>query len=88
MQALPPSLRDVASAAVRSLLVPGGQLLAVQFVREDGEDGSQGPPWPLDRAEMEGLAGEDVRLVTLGRRAHPAGPDGLPLWVAVLRRDG
>jgi SAM-dependent methyltransferase len=88
VQALPPSLRSPASAAVRSLLAPGGELLAVQLVREDGDDSSQGPPWPLDRAEMEGLAGEDVRLVTLGRRAHPARPDGPPLWVAVLRRDG
>ena len=88
VQALPPSLRDVASAAVRSLLAPGGEVLAVQLVREDGEDASQGPPWLLDRADMEGLAGGDVRLVTLGRRAHPARPDGLALWVAVLRRDG
>ena len=88
VQALPPALSEAASAAVRSLLAPGGEVLAVQFVREDGEDGSQGPPWLLDRTEMEALAGGDVRLVSLARRAHPARPGGFPLWVAVLRRDG
>ena len=57
MQALPPAVREAASAAVRSLLAPGGEVLAVQLVREDGEDGSPGPPWLLDRTEMEALAG-------------------------------
>ena len=88
VQALPPTVREAASAGVRSLLAPGGEVLAVQLVREDGQDGSPGPPWLLDRAEMESLAGDDVRLVSLARRPHPARPGGLPLWVAVLRRDG
>ena len=88
VQALPPALREAASAALRSLLAPGGEVLAVQLVREDGEDGSQGPPWLLDRTEMEALAGGDVRLVSLTRRPHPSRPVGVPLWVAVLCRDG
>ena len=36
VQALPRALRDDAVAGMRSLLAPGGELLAVQFVLPDG----------------------------------------------------
>ena len=88
VQALPPGVREAAAAAVRSLLAPSGESLVVQVVRDEGQDGSTGPPWLLDRTEMEALAGGDVRLVSLARHTHPGQLGGFPLWVAVLRRDG
>lgn len=86
VQALHPSLRAQATAGVRRLLAPGGTVLAVQFVR--GARGADlGPPWLLDRAEMESFAADDVRLVSLDAVTHAARPDGPQRWVAVLTRE-
>ncbi len=85
VQALHPSLRARATAGVRRLLAPGGTLLAVQLVR--GERGADvGPPWLLDRAEIQAFAADDVRLVSLETVPH-ARPGGPSRWVAVLTRD-
>ncbi|MBM6399699.1 class I SAM-dependent methyltransferase [Phycicoccus sonneratiae] len=86
VQALPPDLRADAVAAVRSLLAPGGTLLAVQFVRERGSDAGDGPPWLLDEDEVRSFAAADVHLEALDRRPHPLNPAGPDTWVAVLRR--
>ncbi|WP_256378061.1 class I SAM-dependent methyltransferase [Phycicoccus sp. HDW14] len=87
VQALPQSLRAEAVRAVRSLLAPGGTLLAVQFVRERGAPVGDSPPWLLDEDEIRSLAGDDVELGTLDRRPHPLNPAGPDVWVATLRRD-
>jgi SAM-dependent methyltransferase len=52
VQALPLSLRSAATAAVRSLVAPGGTLLVIMVARDDAEDPPAGPPWPLNRAEI------------------------------------
>ena len=75
VQALPPSLRDAAIAAIRGLLARGGTLVAIADAYE-GDDA--GPPWPLTRGQMESFAAGDVRLERLER--HDAG------WLAELRR--
>lgn len=86
IQALPPSVRPEAVAGVRSLLAPGGTLLAVQFVRETGVPPGADPPWLLDEAEVRSLAADDVSLTSLARRPHPLNPAGPDVWVAVLDR--
>ena len=85
VQAMPRSLRSDAVAGIRRLLAPGGEALVIQFVRPDGV-ADEGPPWLLDRSEMESFADDDVHLIRLGTRPHPARSDGPPLWVGVLRR--
>jgi SAM-dependent methyltransferase len=77
VQALPVETRAAAIAGVRSLLAPGGTLIAIATAY-DGDD--SGPPWPLTRAQVRSFADGDVRLVRL--EEHPEG------WLAELRRDG
>ncbi len=86
VQALPRPLRAAAVDGIRSLLAPGGELLAVQFVHEDGAPEDDGPPWLLTRAEMESFAVGDVSLVSLHRDPHPLRPGGPDAWVGLFRR--
>jgi SAM-dependent methyltransferase len=86
VQALAPSVRTTAVGGVRSLIAPGGELLAVEIVRPDGHGPADGPPWLLDHAEMASFAGDDVAYSSLQTAANPLVPDGRPLWVGVLRR--
>jgi SAM-dependent methyltransferase len=88
VQALPRPLRERAVAGIRSLLAPGGELLGVQFVHEDGAPEDDGPPWLVTRAEMESFADGDVSRVSLDRGPHPLRPDGPDTWVGVFRRAG
>lgn len=86
VQALPPSRRAAAQAGVRSLLAPGGEAVIVQFVRPAAQAPDSGPPWLLDRAEMEAFGAGDCGLTRLDTRPHPFRPDGPAVWVAVLSR--
>jgi hypothetical protein len=86
VQALPRSLRVAATAGVRQLVAPGGEVLAVEVVRDEATSPSAGPPWLLDRPEMELLADDEVTMMSLQAVANPYGPDARPLWWAVLRR--
>ena len=86
VQALPRSLRADAVAGVRSLLAPGGDLLAVQFVLGAGVPEDAGPPWLLRREEMESFAADDVEQVALTRGPHPLRVDGPATWVGVFHR--
>jgi hypothetical protein len=78
VQSLPLSLRAEATARVRSFVAPGGTLLVIAAGREPGEV-FDGPPWPLDRAELEAFAGGGLALVSLERDAERR-------WRAELRR--
>jgi hypothetical protein len=78
VQALPAWLRAAATARVTSFVAPGGTLLVIASGREPGEE-FDGPPWPLDRAEVEAFAGSTLQLVTLER-------DDERRWRAELRR--
>ncbi|MFL6178113.1 MAG: class I SAM-dependent methyltransferase [Ornithinibacter sp.] len=86
VQALPRQLRSRAVDGIRSLLAPGGELLAVQFVHEDDAPEDDGPPWLVTRAEMESFAAGDVALVSLSRGPHPLRPGGPDAWVGLFRR--
>lgn len=85
VQAMPPSVRAQAAAGIRRLLAPGGTAVVVQFVRGDA-DPDEGPPWLLDRAEMEAFAGDDVVLASLEERPAPREDRVIPIWFAILRR--
>ena len=86
VQALPRPLRDRAVDGIRSLLAPGGELLAVQFVQEDDATEDDGPPWLVTRAEMESVADGDVSRVSLTRGPHPLRAGGPDTWVGVFHR--
>jgi SAM-dependent methyltransferase len=85
VQALPRSLRERATAAVGSLVAPGGTLLVLAAAATGW--GADGPPWPLTRDEVStfgagGLREESVELI-------PAEDDPLVTrWRAVFRRTG
>jgi SAM-dependent methyltransferase len=86
VQSMPPSVRPQAVAGVRRLLAPGGTAVVVQFVRGDA-DPDAGPPWLLDRAEMESFAADDGVLADLEVRPSPRGDRPRDrIWVATLRR--
>ncbi len=84
LQALHGSVRPSAVRGVRRLVAPGGTLLVVQIVREDGEPVGDAPPWLLDRAEMEALAGDGLDAESLDRSANPNRPDARDRWRMVL----
>jgi SAM-dependent methyltransferase len=63
IQALPAPVRDVAIAAVAGLVAPGGELLAVMRGGET-EDQTEGPPWPVTRAELAGYEHAGLLLDT------------------------
>jgi SAM-dependent methyltransferase len=84
VQALPPSLRPEAIARVRAMVAPGGELVVISGVREDGEQ-VDGPPWPLTRAELGSFAAGDVQAARLERLPRPDVP-GTDRWRAVFRR--
>jgi len=54
IQALPAPVRDVAVAAVASLVAPGGELLTIMRGGEP-EEQHEGPPWPVTRPELAGF---------------------------------
>jgi len=77
VQALPVSLREAATAGVRSLVAPGGTLVVYSGIRGEGEE-VEGPPWPLTRSEVERFAGDGLEFAWLERREGR--------WLAELRR--
>jgi len=63
LQVLPPTARAAAIESFRRLVAPGGALLLIARGREpDDPEGSM--PWPLTCAEVEGIATNDLALVT------------------------
>jgi SAM-dependent methyltransferase len=63
IQALPHAVREVAIAAVAGLVAPGGELLAVMRGGEP-EDQTEGPPWPVTRAELAGYTNAGLLVDT------------------------
>jgi len=85
VQAMPPAVRRRAIDGVRRLIAPGGCAVVVQFVRGDVPPGD-GPPWLLDRAEMESFAEGDVALTSLHDAPSPRDDRDTRIWVARLDR--
>ncbi|MFC0540794.1 alpha/beta fold hydrolase [Kutzneria chonburiensis] len=77
VQALPESVRDKATAAVGSLLAPGGTLFVVAVSRDEGTI-ADGPPWPLTRSQVDGFAVDGVTPVSVEERDQR--------WIGVFTR--
>lgn len=83
VQALSDEIRRSAISGVSSLVAPGGTLLVVEVARDHGE-AAGGPPWPLDRAEIETFgAGLGIRSI---ERIVDAVDPSVSRWVAELVR--
>ncbi|HEY6746441.1 MAG TPA: class I SAM-dependent methyltransferase [Mycobacteriales bacterium] len=82
VQSLPRSVRPRVTAAVRSLVAPGGTLLVISGQQGHRDEPDTGP-WPLSRADVESFGGDGVTTV---RVEEPVGPDGRPRWRAEFRR--
>lgn len=83
VQAVNRSVRDALTAGVRSLVAPGGTLLAVQAIAEEGDD--DGPPWPLTRMEIESFGKDGLSAVSIEELDLP-GPSRAGIWRAEFRR--
>jgi hypothetical protein len=77
VQALPESIRAEATAAVGTLLAPGGTLFVVAFPREE-DTIPDGPPWPLTRRQLDGFAVDGVTPVSIAERDQR--------WIGVFTR--
>lgn len=64
LQALPAALLPQAARALASFVAPGGKLLVIARARDEGQQTAR-PPWPLTQAQIEALAVDGLRLVSL-----------------------
>jgi SAM-dependent methyltransferase len=86
VQSLPVHLHQRAIECVRSLVAPGGTLLAIAGARSVDSEGV-GPPWLLTRPEVEAFAGGELhtqQIEELPDRDDPA----VRRWRVELRRTG
>ncbi|MGH3359361.1 MAG: class I SAM-dependent methyltransferase, partial [Nocardioidaceae bacterium] len=83
VQSLPTDVRGAATDAITRLVAPDGILLVIAAARTEDEP-SDGPPWPLTRADVDRFA--TARLVTVGVE-DLAVPDNPPAhrWRAEFR---
>lgn len=65
VQSMPREVRADATAAIRSLVAPGGTLLVIGMVLPSDEDPADGPPWRLTRRDVEAFAGDGLALQTI-----------------------
>ncbi|WP_460886824.1 class I SAM-dependent methyltransferase [Promicromonospora xylanilytica] len=84
VQAVNRSVRAELTAGVRSLVAPGGTLLAVQAVADQADD--DGPPWPLTRPEIEAFGADGLSTVSIERLPVPGPAGSKGLWRAEFRR--
>ena len=83
-QSLPDPPRRDAIAQIAGMVAPGGTLIVIAAIHDEGERGD-GPPWPLTRAEVEAFAAGGLRPVAIEavRGAQP----GDRRWRAEFTRD-
>ncbi|MGH3455047.1 MAG: class I SAM-dependent methyltransferase [Nocardioidaceae bacterium] len=68
VQSLPPEAHSAAIANVSGFVAPEGVLLVISFAK--GEP-FEGPPWPLDRAEIDAFAGAELAASRVEQIPHP-----------------
>ncbi|HYN96922.1 MAG TPA: methyltransferase domain-containing protein [Pilimelia sp.] len=85
VQALPRSLRAVATANGAATVAPGGTLLVLAGALPADGDPDDGPPWRLTRPEVEAFATGGLAPVRIELLADPARP-GVRRWRAEFRR--
>ncbi|GAB3747335.1 class I SAM-dependent methyltransferase [Microlunatus parietis] len=69
IQSIPPDRRADATAAVASLVAPGGTLVVVASALDEGE--VKGPPWPLYRADIDRFTEHGLEPVSIDRVGPP-----------------
>ncbi|WP_208999336.1 class I SAM-dependent methyltransferase [Roseibium sediminis] len=85
VQALDGELRDAAFGAIASLIAPGGRLLFLNRVREDGTS-ANGPPWPVMPSEWAAFEELGLTLETESYFAIERPGRRIPHVLAVFRR--
>jgi SAM-dependent methyltransferase len=74
VQALPDPPRRQAITNVGHLVAPGGTLIVIAAVHDDRSAPTQGPPWPLTRAEIDAFATDGLTLAQIEKVTAPARP--------------
>lgn len=70
VQSMPRDVRAKATAAVRSLVAPGGVLLVIGGVHPADVDLAEGPPWRLTREEIEAFGADGLALQRIDQDAE------------------
>ena len=78
VQAMPRSVRTIATANVANLVAPGGTLVVVQGIPPTDDINAHGPPWLLIRREFEAFAastadGESLETIDIQAVDAPTG---------------
>ena len=84
VQSLPESLRPDATAAVASLVAPGGTLVVVAAARDEGQP-VEGPPWPLTPSQARPLPPAGSTSVSLARIPDAVDPE-VHRWLGLFTR--
>ncbi|SFS86410.1 class I SAM-dependent methyltransferase [Saccharopolyspora flava] len=85
VQSMPLSLRAEATRRVAEMVAPGGQLLVIAGIREEGADVDGPPPWPLTRGEIDAFATGGLRPQEVEQLSPPTNPQ-MPSWRAIFTR--
>jgi ubiquinone/menaquinone biosynthesis C-methylase UbiE len=81
IQAMPRDFRPAALASLAGFLAPGGAAFVCEVAEEHFDMATwQSPPWPFNRAEIESVAQDGVRLLTLDTIR-----DGARYWATFMR---
>lgn len=73
VQALPLTLRTVATAQVSRFVAPAGILVVLAAGRADDDLDPNGPPWPLTAAEVAAFGDHDLTPVLIEELRSPTG---------------
>ncbi|QPP05810.1 class I SAM-dependent methyltransferase [Streptomyces bathyalis] len=84
VQSMPLSVRAEVIVNVARTVAPGGRLVVISGIREEGEQ-VDGPPWPLTRSELDSFAVHGLRAARVEQVPHPGDPGALR-WRAEFRR--
>ncbi|HEX3782882.1 MAG TPA: class I SAM-dependent methyltransferase [Pseudonocardiaceae bacterium] len=85
VQALPESIRALATTNVARLVAPGGTLLVIANAVDTATAIADGPPWPLTRANLDAFAANGLTEARIEDLVDPNVP-GLRRWRAEFRR--
>lgn len=79
VQSMPLSVRATAIGRIAGMIAPGGQLLVISGIREEGEQ-VDGPPWPLTRGELDSFGTGGLQSV------HVQAVSEVHRWQAFFQR--
>lgn len=79
VQSMPLSVRPTAINSITRMVAPGGELLVISGIREEGEQ-VDGPPWPLTRAELNSFAADGLQAT------HVTAVPETHRWQAIFQR--